>query len=87
MTTPRSGRPDSGAVPAIPMVAEPDVDRSASLGNLVKEASTQVSTLVRAEIELAKLEVTKSLKRAPSAAASSPQQRPPRCSRCSSSGS
>jgi len=44
------------------MVAELDVDRSASLGNLVKEASTQVSTLVRAEIELAKLEVTKSVK-------------------------
>ncbi len=62
MTTPRSGRPDSGVVPAIPMVAEPDVDRSASLGNLVKEASTQVSTLVRAEIEMAKLEVTKSVK-------------------------
>jgi len=62
VTTPRSGRPDSGAVPSIPMVAEPDVDRSASLGNLVKEASTQVSTLVRAEIELAKLEVTKSVK-------------------------
>jgi uncharacterized membrane protein YqjE len=62
VTTPRSGRPDSGAVASIPMVAEPDVDRSASLGNLVKEASTQVSTLVRAEIELAKLEVTKSVR-------------------------
>jgi membrane protein implicated in regulation of membrane protease activity len=44
------------------MVAEPLVDRTASLGDLVKDASNQVSTLVRAEIELAKLEITKSVK-------------------------
>lgn len=46
----------------IPLVAEQDVDRSASLGSLVKDATTQVSTLVRAEIELAKTEITQSVK-------------------------
>lgn len=46
----------------IPLVAEQDVDRAASLGSLVKDATTQVSTLVRAEIELAKTEITQSVK-------------------------
>lgn len=36
----------------------------ASIGTLVKNASTQVSTLVRSEIELAKTEVTEQVKRA-----------------------
>ena len=35
-----------------------------SLGDLVKDASAQVSTLVRAEVELAKTEITKSAKAA-----------------------
>lgn len=48
--------------PSIPLVAEPDVDRTASLGTLVKDASTHVSTLMRAELELAKLEITASVK-------------------------
>lgn len=50
----------SGA--SIPLTAEPDVDRTASMGTLVKDATAQVSTLVRSEIELAKLEVTESVK-------------------------
>ena len=50
--------------PAIGLVAEPDVDTSASIGALVKDATVQMSTLVRAEIELAKLEVTASVKTA-----------------------
>ncbi len=50
--------------PSIPLVAEQDVDPSASIGALVKDATAQVSTLVRAEIELAKLEVTASVKTA-----------------------
>lgn len=62
MTISGPARPDPTGVPAIPMVAEPDVDRTASIGNLVKEASTQVSTLVRAEIELAKVELVASAK-------------------------
>lgn len=63
MTTPGNPRSSqSGGVPSIPMVAELDVDRAASIGTLVKGATEQVSTLVRAEIELAKLEITASLK-------------------------
>ena len=47
---------------AIPLVAEPAVDRTESLGNLVKDISTHMSTLVRSEIELAKSEVTATVK-------------------------
>ncbi|MBM9476265.1 phage holin family protein [Nakamurella flavida] len=47
---------------AIPLVTEPDVDRSASMGSLVKQATEHMSTLVRSEIELAKMEVTASVK-------------------------
>lgn len=48
--------------PSIPLTPEQDVDRAASIGSLVKDATAQVSTLVRAEIELAKLEVVSSAK-------------------------
>ncbi len=48
--------------PSIPLVAEPDVDPSASMGALVKDATVHLSTLVRSEIELAKLELTASVK-------------------------
>lgn len=47
---------------SIPLVAEQDVDRTASIGTLVKDASTHLSTLVRSELELAKLELTASVK-------------------------
>ncbi len=47
---------------SIPLVAEPMVDRSGSMGTLVKDASTHMSTLIRSEIELAKLEITQSVK-------------------------
>jgi uncharacterized membrane protein YqjE len=47
---------------AIPLVAEPAVDRSASMGTLVKDVSTHMSTLIRSEIELAKLEITQTVK-------------------------
>lgn len=57
--TPNLGKP---AKVEIPLVAEQDVDPTASLGSLVKDASTQMSTLVRAEIELAKTELTASVK-------------------------
>ncbi len=52
----------SGSRPYIPLVAEQDVDPGASVGALVKDATVHMSTLVRSEIELAKLEVTASLK-------------------------
>lgn len=48
--------------PSIPFTPEQDVDRSESIGGLVKDATAQVSTLVRAEIELAKLEIVSSAK-------------------------
>src|SRR6195952_146150 len=48
--------------PVIPLVAEPDVDPNASLGQLVKDATTHLSTLVRSEIELAKVELTAEIK-------------------------
>jgi uncharacterized membrane protein YqjE len=48
--------------PSIPLVAEPDVDPTESIGALVKDATAHMSTLIRAEIELAKMEVTASVK-------------------------
>jgi len=62
--TPQPPITDAGTTgrPSITMVAEPDVDTSASVGALVKDATTHLSTLVRAEIELAKIEVTASVK-------------------------
>lgn len=62
-----NGKPQQYVVPgtpqaSIPLVAEPDVNRSGSMGELVKDVTTHMSTLVRSEIELAKLEVTKSVK-------------------------
>ncbi len=50
--------------PEIPLVTVPEVDTNASIGALVKDATVHLSTLIRSEIELAKLEVTKSLKTA-----------------------
>lgn len=53
-----------GTVASIPLV---DVDArgpgTPSIGDLVKEASQQVSTLVRAEVELAKSEITGEVKK------------------------
>ena len=62
MATPGTPHPDLTKRHDIPLVAERDVDRTASIGTLVKDASTQMSTLVRAEIELAKTEITQSVK-------------------------
>lgn len=61
MASPTSSRgTDVPAVlPSIPLAAEP-VKSAAdqSIGGLVREATSQVSTLVRAEVELARAEVT-----------------------------
>ncbi|MDQ6657611.1 MAG: phage holin family protein [Actinomycetota bacterium] len=62
MATPGIPQPDLTKKSDIPLVAERDVDRTASMGTLVKDASTHMSTLVRAEIELAKTEITQSVK-------------------------
>lgn len=60
--TNRDGVPTT--VAAIPLT---DVDArmagQGSIGSLVKDATTQVSTLVRAEVELAKAEVTAEVKK------------------------
>lgn len=51
-------------VPSIPLNAEPvRVIGDASVGTLVKDVTTHVSTLVRAEVELAKQEVTAEVKK------------------------
>lgn len=64
----RSGTGYSDGVPnTISSIPLSDVDYRApgtgSIGNLVKDATTQVSTLVRAEVELAKAEVTGEIKK------------------------
>ncbi|NUP26931.1 MAG: phage holin family protein [Nocardia sp.] len=51
-----------GAVTSIPL-SEIDPHASASFGSLVRDASEQVSTLVRAEVALAKAEVTGEIKK------------------------
>lgn len=66
MTTPGSP-PNQFTVPGstgaqIPLVTEPSFDRNASMGTLVKDVTTHMSTLVRSEIELAKLEITETVK-------------------------
>ncbi len=48
--------------PSIPMVAENSGEPAGSLGGLVKDATEHLSTLVRSELELAKLELTQSVK-------------------------
>ena len=50
------------SVTSIPL-SDVDVLGNASVGSLVKEATTQVSTLVRAEVALAKAEVTGEIKK------------------------
>ncbi len=46
------------AVPGIPLSAESPQPNGASLGALVRDATTHLSTLIRSEFELARLEVT-----------------------------
>ena len=65
MTSPSStGGPNPPVVPSIPLNAEPArTNGEASVGTLVKEVTTHVSTLVRAEVELAKQEVAAEVKK------------------------
>ena len=63
MTYPGDNPAGTGYVrPSIPLTPEQDVNRDDTIGNLIKTASEQVSTLVRSEIELAKLEIVNSAK-------------------------
>jgi len=61
----RHAAPEAGAPSTITAIPLTDVDvmSSATVGSLVKDATAQVSTLVRAEVELAKAEVTGEIKK------------------------
>jgi hypothetical protein len=50
-------------VTSIPLVEPHAVSADPSIGDLVKDATTQVSTLVRAEVELARAEITRDVKK------------------------
>jgi hypothetical protein len=50
-------------VTSIPLVDPHAPKDNPSIGDLVKDATTQMSTLVRAEVELAKAEVTRDIKK------------------------
>jgi uncharacterized membrane protein YqjE len=51
------------AVTSIPLSAETDLAGSQSIGGLVRDATTHLSTLLRAEVELAKSEITGEVKK------------------------
>jgi MFS family permease len=57
----KNGVPDT--VTSIPLADPHAVPANASIGELVKDATAQVSTLVRAEVELAKAEITRDVKK------------------------
>ena len=56
-----NGVPDT--VTSIPLADPNAVPPNASIGELVRDATAQVSTLVRAEVELAKAEITRDVKK------------------------
>ena len=62
-----SNRDRKNGVPAtatsIPLVDPHAIPDNPSIGDLVRDATTQVSTLVRAEVELAKAEITRDVKK------------------------
>lgn len=63
-STSSSGAGVPPVLPSIPLAKEPAVPASEqSIGTLVREATAQVSTLVRAEVELARSEVTAEVKK------------------------
>jgi MFS family permease len=57
----KSGVPTTAT--SIPLVDPHAMPANPSIGDLVKDASAQVSTLVRAEVELAKAEITRDVKK------------------------
>ena len=57
----RNGVPNT--ITSIPLTDPHVLPADPSIGDLVKEAATQASTLVRAEIELARAEVTRDVKK------------------------
>lgn len=61
MSDRRNGTP--ATVTSIPLVDPHAPKADPSIGDLVKDATAQVSTLVRAEVELAKAEITRDVKK------------------------
>ena len=61
MSDRRNGVPTT--VTSIPLVDPHAPKADPSIGDLVKDATSQVSTLVRAEVELAKAEITRDVKK------------------------
>lgn len=59
----RTSAAKAGAVVTSIPLSDPHAPGEASIGTLVRDASAQVSTLVRAEVELAKAEVTGEIKK------------------------
>lgn len=59
--TDRNGVPTT--LTAIPLTDPHALPADPSLGDLVKDATTQISTLVRAEVELARSEITRDVKK------------------------
>jgi hypothetical protein len=57
----KNGVPNT--ITSIPLVDPHALPAQPSIGDLVKEATTQVSTLVRAEVELARAEITRDVKK------------------------
>ena len=57
----RNGVPNT--ITSIPLTDPHALPAEPSIGDLVKEATAQVSTLVRAEVELARAEITRDVKR------------------------
>ncbi|CAM3075725.1 phage holin family protein [Skermania piniformis] len=60
----RHAAPDQATIASIPLSdVDVQVPGQESIGSLVRDATTQMSTLVRAEVELAKAEVTDEVKK------------------------
>ncbi|MCW1959927.1 MAG: phage holin family protein, partial [Mycobacterium sp.] len=57
----KNGVPDTAA--SIPLLDPHAMPANPSIGELVRDATTQVSTLMRAEVELAKAEITRDVKK------------------------
>ncbi|GAB3457119.1 phage holin family protein [Actinophytocola sediminis] len=63
VTSARENTNDLPRVPSIPLADESASAGEQSIGNLVKDATTHLSTLVRAEVELARSEVASEIKK------------------------
>jgi uncharacterized membrane protein YqjE len=61
--TSSSGADVPPVLPSIPLAPEPARPEEQSIGGIVREATAHVSTLVRAEVELARAEVTAEVKK------------------------